>query len=414
MNNEDVHEVIEIPNGSVSEEQEEDDNEIDNEEMNEEMEEEQLEIDMRNNSSAYFDAHKDSIYMVTSHPTLPIVATGGGDDIAYIWTTNTEKPEILATLDRHTESVVAGAFTADGKFLATGDMSGTLAGWFHNTEKNTWECLGATKEAEEVVCIAAHDELPLIAAGFSDGAVWVYEFSDAGTPTVSSVSVFVNHTMPVTAVGFAASPEFQPRVVSCSEDGTIKLSDVYQNTQLYSLEATALRGIHPWVQMAVSGTRKTAAFTSMDGILAIVKLDDGQVMHMLDVFEGDSTTDDEGRSIESVSWSDRGQYLAVGTVEGKVIVYDSKTWKPRTSFQLEDAVTGLKFVDKSPLLVVSGMDGSLCEFDVVANEKVWECYGHNEGVLSFAVQNNGNRIITAGDEHVSLVFNRSPTDMIQQ
>ena len=50
---------------------------------------ETLEIDMSNNSWAYFDQHKDSIFTIFKHPTLPMVVTGGGDNTAFMWTTHT-------------------------------------------------------------------------------------------------------------------------------------------------------------------------------------------------------------------------------------------------------------------------------------------------------------------------------------
>jgi ribosome assembly protein SQT1 len=52
--------------------------------MDEDDEEE--EIQLQNDSAAYFDAHHDSIFCIAHHPTNPsIIATGGGDDVAYVF-----------------------------------------------------------------------------------------------------------------------------------------------------------------------------------------------------------------------------------------------------------------------------------------------------------------------------------------
>lgn len=48
----------------------------------------QTEIDLQNDSIAHFDAHTDSIFSIAAHPLDPnIVATGSGDDSAYVFST---------------------------------------------------------------------------------------------------------------------------------------------------------------------------------------------------------------------------------------------------------------------------------------------------------------------------------------
>src|ERR1700712_4560220 len=56
------------------------DSDDENDNMIEEM------IALQNDSSVHFDGHKDSIFCIAQHPTDPkIIATGGGDDLAYIF-----------------------------------------------------------------------------------------------------------------------------------------------------------------------------------------------------------------------------------------------------------------------------------------------------------------------------------------
>ena len=92
------------------------------EEMELDDEHETLEIDMSNNSWTYFDKHTDSIFTIFSHPKLPMVLTGGGDNTAYLWTTHTQPPRFVGEITGHKESVISGGFTADGKFVVTADM----------------------------------------------------------------------------------------------------------------------------------------------------------------------------------------------------------------------------------------------------------------------------------------------------
>ena len=64
---------------------------VDIEEVNDDDEmmdddEEDLEVDMSNNSLTYFDKHTDSVFAIGHHPSLPLVCTGGGDNLAHLWT----------------------------------------------------------------------------------------------------------------------------------------------------------------------------------------------------------------------------------------------------------------------------------------------------------------------------------------
>jgi len=62
-----------------------------------------------------------------------VVATGGGDDRAFIWKVSTG--EKLFELSGHKDSVIAVAFSSTGKFLATGGMDGVVKVWESETGK---------------------------------------------------------------------------------------------------------------------------------------------------------------------------------------------------------------------------------------------------------------------------------------
>ena len=79
--------------------------------------------------------------------------TGGGDDIAYLWTTNSDSPKVVATLDGQTESVIAGGFSFDGAFAVTGDMNGQIRVWKSVKRGQQWEFVDKIKEVEEIVWI---------------------------------------------------------------------------------------------------------------------------------------------------------------------------------------------------------------------------------------------------------------------
>lgn len=376
-----------------------------------------LEIDMRNNSTTYFDQHTDSVYLVASHPTLPLVVSGGGDNKAYLWTTCNSPPKVVAQINEHTESVVAGGFTANGKFLVTGDISGCLIVLKTSSSGEKWTTLSRSKEVKEIVHISFHPKFSMFAVSANDGSVWCYEISD----DLENIAVLHAHRMPTTATVFISGEDLQPRMLSASEDGFLILWDIYGSRALHTIGPFELHGNHPWVSLALSPTGQTVAAGSMDGIVALIKVTDGALLKIVDttvvkpekpVGGTDKATDLEdtqemlGKSVEGLAWSDKTRLLATGNVDGTIILWDTLTWRPRCQFQLRDSVTKIEFIQGTQFMVVSGIDGSLNQFDVINNQLTWECLGHGEGILDFAIQNGGKRLITASDDNICLVFDQ--------
>jgi ribosome assembly protein SQT1 len=86
------------------------------------------------------------------------------------------------------------------------------------------------------------------------------------------------------------------------------------------------------------------------------------------------------------------------------LIFDTNTWKVRRALKCGDAVTKITFLPKSPIFLVSSMDGKVYKWDARTGELLHECLGHHMGVLDFSVDCSGERLITAGDDGVSLVF----------
>src|ERR1700753_322435 len=134
-------------------------------------------IHLQNDSAAFFDGHKDSIFCIAQHPTDPkIIATGGGDDLAYVFDSTPEPSPVLPTsyeanpqpterkgldliarLEGHTDSVNAITFTLPkGEFLATAGLDGQLLIWKDsNGSESKWKSHAGAQEVEEINWIAA-------------------------------------------------------------------------------------------------------------------------------------------------------------------------------------------------------------------------------------------------------------------
>lgn len=142
--------LAEVPE---NEDQPMDDEDEDVEDL-ENQQNEEMEEDVEDNSEQQFSEHTKSVFAISAHPTEPLAASGGEDDVGYVW--DITDGEVIVTLSGHTDSVVATAFSADGEMIASGGMDGKVRVWRRVGKENykIWEFLTELQGPDEVlVCI---------------------------------------------------------------------------------------------------------------------------------------------------------------------------------------------------------------------------------------------------------------------
>lgn len=205
----------------------------------------EAEIQLQNDSSAHFDAHKDSIFAIAQHPLNPsIIATGGGDDTTYIFSSDYASPVLptsyesnpepgraslqpLAKLTGHTDSINALAFTLpNGDYLLTGGLDGRLRA--HATANPSYPLIAEAQEVPEINFLVPcpHSSYPnTFALGASDGSVWVYtvDAADKSAP-LQILQTYFLHTESCTAGSWTPDGKL---LATVSEDGSLYVWDVF-------------------------------------------------------------------------------------------------------------------------------------------------------------------------------------------
>ncbi|KAF2482817.1 WD40-repeat-containing domain protein [Neohortaea acidophila] len=439
------------------------------------------EIQLQNDSAAHFDHHKDSIFCIAQHPTLPhIVATGAGDDMAYVWDctpapgpplpksfVTTPQPverqgqDILAALEGQDESVNAISFTLpQGEYIVTGTLAGSLNAYTTPTPTTPAKLLASAKEVEEVNWIAPcpHAAYPnTIAFGAKDGSVWVYTVnaSDPSSP-LTIVQSFFLHQAPSTAGAWTPDGKL---LATVAEDSSLYVWDVFG-------EAAAAGVTDPNGGQAIIALTAADERFNVDGGLYSVAISPGGGIVAVGGAEGNirvvglprlsspssakvggakqAAAGQAGQILASLQAQTDGietldfsqpplTLLAAGSVDGSIALYDAAhnftVRRHIPDAHDEEAVIKVEFV-KMPLgtpnpsnhlLTSCGNDGVVRRWDVRGGTAAaaapaagrgmtgeWKGHrggGEGGGILGFVQGGGGKRIVTAGDDGVGLVFN---------
>ncbi|KAI9804402.1 MAG: hypothetical protein M1825_001301 [Sarcosagium campestre] len=449
------------------------------------------EIAFENDSSAHFDAHTDSVFCIAQHPRHPeIVATGGGDDVGYVFdSTPAETPVLpdsyrseprgttregqapLFKLEGHTDSLNGITFTLPkGEYLVSAGLDGRLRTW-RDTSKTgsgrSWAFVGEVQEVDEISWLkpCPHPAYPnTVALGASDGSVWVYSINaDEKDSPLTIVQAFYLHTEASTAGAWSPDGKL---LATVSEDGSFYVYDVFGEAAAAGLTSIgdtgqAVVGLTAEDQrFAVEGGLFSVAI-SETGALAVVGGAGGNVKVVglpriganSTVSAGSVAKGAVGRTktgskpsggtsagggqagqilasiqaqsegIETLSFSAAPlNLLAAGSIDGSIAIFDSAhRFAVRRHIREahgEHAVVKVEFVkdagDRGWYLTSAGMDGSVKRWDTRSGTpadqgllKEWKGHrgdGEGGGVLDFVQGRGGDRIVTAGDDGVCLVF----------
>ena len=329
-----------------------------------------LTLELHNDSTVYFDAHTDSLFCLSAHPLRPaqIVATGSGDDSAWVWAVPdtwpggagaTPSPDgstaivrpasarQLQKLDGHTDSVVGVVFTRN--FIVTGGLDGRVrfwresggAGWdgmkkYRAKHPRVWTCIGESREVEEIVWVSERPvdaegsgEDEIIAVGANDGSVWVYGLTKEGKKggSFQVLEAMYKHTASCTAGTWSEDGKF---LATVSEDGGLAVWDYELRKDVVSLSSAdaRFRGTDGagWFSVAISPEgpgAKVVVVGGGDGECRVVALPRGGTGGGAVIASMHAHTS----SVETLSFS-RGppggqlHLLASAGVDGRIVFYD--------------------------------------------------------------------------------------------
>lgn len=332
-----------------------------------------------------FTGHSDFVYCVAVHPTQYIALSGGGDDKAYLWSTN--DGSTLHELVGHTDSVVSVGFSSDGRFAATGGYEGVVKVWNVSDGSLHKTLEGPT---EQVEWIQWHKKGNVVVAGSSDGTAWMW-LADTG----ACMQVFAGHEGGVTCGAFTGSGKM---LVTGSEDGTVRLWNpkngncvhVFQGHDFHEGSITTVVS-HPTDPLLLTG--------SQDGTARLCKLDAKRVLggmtHSGLAAGSQAAASTENDivsllSVETVAFCFTNPWVASGGGDGDVRIWETAGFQCRLVLS-HDGSTVVKtlFHPNKPMLFTVCADGALREWDARSGQCTRTITGHSDMLQDFVLRVGG-------------------------
>eukprot|EP00965_Chrysotila_dentata_P088376 2918956-Pleurochrysis_carterae.AAC.1 len=162
-------------------------------------------------SVSQLSAHTSSVFSVAVNAAQPqLFATGGGDDLAYMWQLGSADP--VCKLSGHTDTVSCLAYSSDGQMLATGGLDGNVRVWAVPSGELIISLDGPT---QGINWLCWHNRGAVLLTGSEDATAWMWKL-----PEGNAMQIFSAHSA---SVGYGGFTNGGRSVVTASEDGTVRL-----------------------------------------------------------------------------------------------------------------------------------------------------------------------------------------------
>jgi hypothetical protein len=207
-----------------------------------------------------FEGHQDAIYSIVLSPDGKTLASGSYDQKIKLW--DVESGKEISTLHGHNGAVFGLAFRPDGKILASASADRTIKLWNLQTAKRTDTLSQPLKEQYAVTF--SLDGKRLFAAG-ADSRIRVWQISETAVETTNPM-LDAHFAHEGTILRLALSRDGQ-RMLSCSDDRTVKLWDTADVKQLRTIEKQP-----DWASAVTFLSDNRAAVGRMDGTWEIYEV----------------------------------------------------------------------------------------------------------------------------------------------
>ncbi|VUC28482.1 unnamed protein product, partial [Clonostachys rosea] len=294
----------------------------------------------------------------------------------------------LQTLEGHTESVCALAFSCDSRLLASGSDDSTVRLWDLETGSELHRLTG---HKGGILSVAfSYSNANLLASGSEDGTIRLWNLE-----TGTELKKLECHKSCVTSVVFS---QRNPNILaSGSNDGMVRLWDLETKTELKKLES------HGRLICSISFSNhgeNLLASGSDDGTVRVWDIDKGSSLHLLMGHEG---------PIECVAFSNISKVLASASVDFTMRLWDSESGLALKRLENgSDGFSTIAFSHNSHILASGSNDYTVRLWDTETGSQLQKLEGHNSWLTSIAFHNNSKLLASASCDSTIRLWDLEP------
>lgn len=301
----------------------------------------------RDDSTLTFSGHDGPVFCGSLHPTEKLAVTGGEDDKAFVW--STETGDVVHVIEGHKDSVTAAEFSADGNYVATGDMAGFLQVFKLSQDyKSVWEF-----EMGDMSWMQWHTSANVLMAGADAGESYVWRIP-SGECKVLQGNGHKSEVGTLTADGKG--------LIIGYADGTVKLWDLKSSTVIQEIEPHSALG-HSEAITSIAADPDNGRFLTggEDGKIVLAN-NAGPLCNLFP----------SAGSVEALAFCTEQELklVACGTLQGKISLWDINRQAIRMECKNDEptGITKILWAPKQTLLCAT-LDGSVRAFDGRSGEK---------------------------------------------
>lgn len=247
-------------------------------------------------------------------------------------------------------------------------------------------------------CVALRDDLLLLAAGFENSHIYLWNFKDiTSNKNVDTIFKLIAHSGPVYGIEFTNDNDL---MLSCSEDTTIRLWCLNTKCNVF-----VYRGHnYPVWSLNISSQGNFFASASMDSTARLWHFDKITPIRILCGHSDD---------IECVKFHPNEKYIATGSSDATVRLWSTSDGKMvRLMVGHEDSIISLSFLPDGKFLASASKDGTIKVWNLATNRTSSELSAPSSYSISFSPEQKF--IASCGVDNVMRLWRVDNAKMIER
>ncbi|MFH4980056.1 hypothetical protein AB6A40_006765 [Gnathostoma spinigerum] len=319
------------------------------------------------------------------------IACGSEDDTAALFDSTVSLTNPVHRITGHNDSVIAVSFSCAGTFLATGDMSGGIV--ITNVESHNQIC--PIEDCSDLEWLQWHSSADILFAGCNDGLMWMWLMTNDG---VKQRKVFGHGGANACTIG-KLLPDGK-RLLAGYANGSVHLwilKDSTSSSLTLPSECISV-DVHISHPIAIIGTRNGRSYLIGTDNLKVLREFHTSSPVSGESMDGDVSVNDieEERSIECVAFSRDHPWVAVGTSDGILAIYDTNSGLERHQCShYGESVVDCRWLSSSdgpPVVLSAYYDGFIRAWDARNGEPIFAVSGGCSKIFAISVISDSSNL----------------------